>query len=275
VEPLLFADLALSRRLEAAEGYACAQFALVRRRLFPESASEAVRIAGADVVYDGIDSPTTQTFGLGMHQEATPDALAEIERFFSERGSSTQHEISPFAGISTLRLLCDRGYRPIEISNVLYRATQSADPPRVGGPPSGVEVRLIGPAEATLWTEVSTRGWTHEHPELRDFLDQTGALLTAREGMACFLALVDGIPAAAGALSIYQGIALLAGASTVPEHRSRGLQAALLQARIAYAREHDCDLAMMVCEAGSNSQRNSERQLFRIAYTRIKWQKTL
>ena len=38
-----------------------------------------------------------------------------------------------------------------------------------------------------------------------------------------------------------------------------------------YAAEHGCDLAMMVAEAGSESQRNAERQGFRIAYTRMKW----
>jgi hypothetical protein len=38
-----------------------------------------------------------------------------------------------------------------------------------------------------------------------------------------------------------------------------------------YAFDHGCDLAMMVAEAGSDSQRNAERKGFRIAYTRMKW----
>jgi hypothetical protein len=38
-----------------------------------------------------------------------------------------------------------------------------------------------------------------------------------------------------------------------------------------YAHEHGCPLAMMVTEAGSQSQRNAERKGFRIAYTRTKW----
>jgi GNAT superfamily N-acetyltransferase len=266
----LFSDLALSRRLEAAEGYACAQFAVVRRRLFPESGSEAIRVAGADVVFDGIDSPTTQTFGLGMLEDPTPAALDRIESFFSERGSSTQHEVSPFAGVAALQLLCDRGYRPIELSNVLFRATQASVEPDI---PAGMDIRVIGPDEASLWTEVNARGWTHEHPEFEEFMKQIGALLTAREGSACFLATIDGVPAAAGALSLHNGVALFAGASTVPEQRRRGLQSALLQARMAFAREHGCDLAMMVAEPGSNSQRNAQRQGFQIAYTRTKWQR--
>jgi GNAT superfamily N-acetyltransferase len=272
---MLFADLALSRRLEAAEGYACAQFALARRRLFTESGSEAIRIAGADVVYDGPDSPTTQTFGLGMLEDATAEALDAIEAFFAARSSTIQHEVSPFAGAATLQLLTARGYRPIEISSVLYRdLSECAPEPALSAPASqGIQVRTIHPEESQLWTEINARGWTHDHPEFEDFMRVVGNLLTAREGSACFLAEIEGAPAAAGALSIHQGVALLAGAATVPEHRRRGLQSALLEARLRYARAQGCDLAMMVTEPGSNSQRNAQRQGFLIAYTRLKWQK--
>jgi hypothetical protein len=38
-----------------------------------------------------------------------------------------------------------------------------------------------------------------------------------------------------------------------------------------YAFDQGCDLAMMVAEAGSDSQRNAEREGFRIGYTRMKW----
>jgi hypothetical protein len=39
----------------------------------------------------------------------------------------------------------------------------------------------------------------------------------------------------------------------------------------ACAFDHGCDLAMMVAEAGGESQRNAERQGFRVACTRPKW----
>jgi GNAT superfamily N-acetyltransferase len=67
------------------------------------------------------------------------------------------------------------------------------------------------------------------------------------------------------------GVALLAGASTVPEGRGKGAQHALLEARLRFAREHGCDLAVINTAPGSASQRNAERHGFRIAYTRIKW----
>jgi GNAT superfamily N-acetyltransferase len=264
---MIFADLALARRLEAAEGYACAEFAEARRRLFPESASEWMKCAGATVVFDGVDAPTTQTFGLGVFEEPTLESLEKIERFFIDRGAQVMHEVSPLAGAATLELLCARGYRPFEISSVMYRAVERP----VEEMATNVQVRVIAPDEAELWSRVSARGWTHEHPEFEDFVKEMGVLLVARRQSACFLAEIDGVPGAAGALCVHEGVALFAGAATVPELRRRGLQTALLHERMRWAAEYGCDLAMMVAEASSNSQRNAERKGFRVAYTRLKW----
>jgi len=264
---MIFADLELSRRLERAEGHACAGFAAARRKLAPDCGSEWMECGGANVVFDGVNSPITQTFGLGIFEELTEDSLNAIERFFRERGAPVFHEVSPLAGVSALSLLCARGYRPVEISNVMYRAVERpAD--EDGG---NIRVRVATPEEAGLWADVSARAWTHEHPELRDFVLDSGAISASRAGSASFLAEIDGQPGATGALCIHNGVALFAGASTVPELRRRGLQGALLRERMRYAFEHGCDLAMMVAEAGSNSQRNAERKGFRVAYTRVKW----
>lgn len=80
---MLFSDLALSRRLERAEGHACLQFAQARLKLYPDSGSCWMECAGAQVVFDGINSPVTQTFGLGLFEELTESSLDTIERFFS------------------------------------------------------------------------------------------------------------------------------------------------------------------------------------------------
>jgi len=261
---MLFSALALARRLERAEGHACRQFAEARRKLFPESGSCWMECAGAQVVFDGINSPVTQTFGLGLFDELTPSALDTIERFFLDRGAPVQHEVSPLAGVAALDLLCSRRYRPIEISSVMVRAVENP-------PPGDIVVRIPSPDEAQLWAEISARGWTHDHPELAPVMQQFGAIASAREHGPCFLAELDGQPGAAGSLWLHDGIALFSGAATIPEMRRRGLQSALLQERMRYAFEHGCELAMMVAEAGSESQRNAERKGFRIAYTRMKW----
>ena len=262
-----FSDLALSRRLERAEGTASAQYAEARRRLFPDSGAEWIEVAGAYAIFDGIDSPITQTFGLGIFEDLGPDQLDVIEQFFSDHGAPVFHEVSPFAGVAALDLLCKRGYRPIELSSVLFRLVQ----PTVSEHPSAITVRIIDSEETQLWTDVSARGWAHEHPELREFLLEVGAISAARDQSLCFLAELDGKPGAAGVLCLHQGVALFAGSATVPELRRRGLQTALLHERMRYAFEQGCDLAMMVAQPGTESQRNAERKGFRIAYTRTKW----
>jgi GNAT superfamily N-acetyltransferase len=262
-----FADLALAKRLEAAEGRACQQYAESRRKVFPDCASEWMECAGANVVFDGVDSPITQTFGLGLFEELNPAVLQQIEDFFLDRSAPVMHEICPLVGPSALSLLCQRNYRPIEISSVLYRLAEQPAP--LNNP--HIHVRVIGPDEAETWADVNARGWMQEHPELFDFMREFGRIAAARAGCPSFLAEFDGQPAAAASLSIHNGVALFAGASTIPEWRCRGLQAALLHERMRHAFEHGCDLAMMVAEAGSNSQRNAERKGFQVAYTRTKW----
>ena len=265
---MLFSDLATSRRLERAEGFACARHASARRKLFPESSAEWTECGGAIVVFDRVDSPVTQTFGLGIFEELTSTTLDTIEEFFRRHGAPVLHEVSPFAGVEALSLLCERGYRPIELSNVVFQpVTQPAEDES-----PNISVRVAGPAEARLWGDVSARGWSHDHPEFAEFLAELGQMTAAREHTACFLAEFDGIPGAAGALCLHEGVALFGGSATVPELRRRGLQSALLRERMRYAYNHGCDLAMMAAQPGSDSQRNAERAGFRIAYTRTKWQ---
>jgi GNAT superfamily N-acetyltransferase len=223
--------------------------------------------AGAYAVFDRVDSPLTQSFGLGIFEELRPASLDVIERFFLDRGASVLHEVSPLAGVAALDLLCARQYRPIEISNVLYRPVE--EPPASAH--GHIRVRVTGPEEAQRWSSISRTGWTHEHPELSDFLLEMGAISSAREHSVCFLAEVDDKPGAAGVLCLRDGVALFGGSATIPELRRRGLQAALLEERMRYAFDQGYDLAMMVTEAGSNSQRNAERKGFRMAYTRTKW----
>jgi GNAT superfamily N-acetyltransferase len=265
---MVFADLELSRRLERAEGRACLEFAEARRELDPESGASWMECAGAYAVFDGVNSPVTQSFGLGLFEPLSPASLDTIEGFFLDRGAGVDHEVSPLAGITTMDLLCARGYRPIELSSVLHRPVRPATKLE-----SGVTVRVAGTEEMALWAQISARGWAHEHPEMRSFSNNSGKFAFARGHSVNFIAEFGGEAGAAGALCLHDGVALFAGASTVPEMRRRGFQAALLEARMHYAYERGYALAMMVAEAGSQSQRNAERKDFRIAYTRTKWRR--
>jgi GNAT superfamily N-acetyltransferase len=265
---MLFSDIATSRRLERAEGFACAQHAEARRRLYPGSGAEWRQCGGAFAVFDGVNSPVTQTFSLGIFEGITAKTLDEIENFFATHGAPVFHEVSPFAGAEAFAFLCARGYRPVELSNVVFQGVTEAAP----SDSSNITVRVADLDEAKLWSEISARGWSHDHPEFAGMMLELGEVTAARKQTVCFIAEFDGTPGAAGALCIHEGVALFGGSATVPELRRRGLQSALLRARMQFAFEQGCDLAMMAAMPGSDSQHNAERAGFRIAYTRTKWQ---
>lgn len=264
----MFADLSLSQRLERAEGYACLQFAVARLAADPDCGAEWMEVAGARAVFNGVDSPVTQSFGLGIHAALSDATLGQVERFFLDRGARPVHEVSPFAGVKALEMLCRRRYFPVELSSVMYRTVEAPAAERV----AEIDVLVIGPELASVWADVNARGWAQDHPELLGVIREFGRATAAGSEGLCFLAKVNGTPGAAGMLWIHEGVALFGGSATVPELRRRGLQGALLRERMRYAKKHGCDLAMMVAEVGSNSQRNAEREGFQIAYTRTKWQ---
>jgi GNAT superfamily N-acetyltransferase len=267
--PALFSDLSLSRRLERAEARSNADFVATRATLFPESAAEWIEVAGAYAMFDGVESPLTQTFGLGVFDQVTAAEMEELEEFFRQREAPVCHEVSPLADPALLTLLNDRGYRPIELTSVMYRPIGNGI--ILSSPLNeNVQSRLMKDGEEEVWARTTARGWS-ELTEIAEMILELSLITAKRPGGLSFLAELDGRPIATGALFINEGVALLAGASTIPEARKQGAQLALLESRLRYAAENGCDIAMMCALPGSASQRNAERQGFRIAYTRIKW----
>jgi hypothetical protein len=176
------------------------------------------------------------------------------------------HETCPLAGVAVFDKLASRGYRPCELSSVLF---QPIDKSTTIENTSGLQVRLVAPTEEALYATVAAQGWS-DYPEVMPFIERFAKLSVAVA--TCFVAERDNQPIAAAALFMHEGTALLAGASTIPSGRRQGAQNALLDARLKHAASKGCDLAMMAAAPGSASQRNAERQGFRIAYTRTKWQ---
>lgn len=263
-------DLALSRRLERAEAHANARFVESRARVQPQTGACWIAAGGAYAMFDGIGSPISQTFGLGVFEPVTGAVLDTFETFFASRRSDTFHEVSPLVDQSVLALFTDRGYRPCELTSILYQPL----PSHIAESPSrdGISARKVDAAEHELWAATAYRGW-QEFDGVREFMAAFGPTAAGAEDAHPFLAFADSQPIAAGSLTMHDGVAILAGASTVPEARGRGAQGALLRARLHHAATAGCTVAMMGAMPGSASQRNAQRHGFRIAYTRIKWHK--
>ena len=162
-----FADLALSRRLERTEAQSNIDFVEARAKAFPGSRARHLEVAGTHAMFDGVDSPLTQTFCLGIEQAVTAADLGRIEAFFQDLDAPVFHEVSPLADPTALALLTGSGYEPFEFTSVMFRPLPAALSDE--GVRGRVRARLISTDENEVWAQTSSRGWS-ESPELSAFM---------------------------------------------------------------------------------------------------------
>jgi GNAT superfamily N-acetyltransferase len=85
-----------------------------------------------------------------------------------------------------------------------------------------------------------------------------------------FVAVEDGTPIAAAAMTVHDDVAVLGGAATLPAHRGRGAQTRLLAHRLRLAADAGCTLAVATARAGSVSSANLSRAGFTV-HPRLAW----
>src|SRR5829696_7257919 len=115
---MIYIDKSLSQKLERTEARANADFVETRAQIEPLAGAAWIEVGGAYAMFDGAESPCTQTFGLGLFEETTEQHLEEIEKFYIDRSSPIFHEVSPMIDLSLMQLLSARGYEPIELTSV-------------------------------------------------------------------------------------------------------------------------------------------------------------
>ena len=265
-----FADVALARRLETTDALAGVEFARSWARFNSFTGNVFLPVAGGHAGFGGADSPLTQAFGLGLDGAVTEADMSAMEDFYREHKSAVNIETCPLADPSLLKFLNERGYRPIEYSNVFVRELTEDDSRAWPDPTTKVRVRRPAEDEAESYSLLVVKSFFENTEIPPEFLAIFKSCFYAA-GAFFFLAEIDGVPAGGGMMSIHQGVASFGGAGTLPEFRNRGVQRALLLARIALAAESGCDLAMVAANPGSGSQRNVERLGFQVVYTRTKF----
>jgi GNAT superfamily N-acetyltransferase len=261
----MFVGLALARRLEMAHAWRSVKYARAQLVWQPETHSTVKAVAGGFAVFAGDGSPLNRAVGLGLHGPITQADLEQVQEFYHSRNAAPRIDLCPLADPSLLDLLNQNGYRLEHFFNVLARPLSDGDVAL--SMPAAVRITQAAPEEAELWIHTTAQGFTgKENPPQAD-LDILAPNLRSADA-TCFFAWVNNQPAGGGAMFIQEGVAELGGASTRPAFRRRGVQMALLQARLAAARKSGCDLAVSMTEPGSNSQRNLARVGFRLAYTK-------
>ena len=252
-EPLVFADAALARRLEAAD-------AAIARGC-ARAGADTLELAGGCAVFAGAGSPLTQAVGLGLNgpvRQAEVDSLAD---FFRSHVAPLRIEVFPLADPGLLEGLAARGCRVTEFNNAL------AMPLDGYVAPLSPRVRRIGPGEEDLWSLTVGRGFVEEARLTPDEMD-VGRDIAAMPSVECYLAFDGGEAAGGAALVVGGGLANLFADSVIAAFRRRGLHRELIAARLAEAAAGGCDMATACTQPGSPSQRNYERFGFRVVYSK-------
>jgi GNAT superfamily N-acetyltransferase len=261
----MFTDLKLAQRLEDVEAFAAGAYVrrLAARR--PGVDIAALEVAGGLAVFAGAGSPLSEAKALGLHGPVTDTDLDRMENVFFSRGEPSRVVVCPLADPSLLEGLGRRGYRLSHFENILTMPLDAGHIESEGAP--GIEVRPVGPDEADLYARVVGPNFVALGEPADEIIDMALTMLGA-EGSQSFLAWIDGQAVGGGAVIERSGLALLAGAATLPPYRNRGVHAALHHARLAHARRSGCDLAAQGAQPGSTSERNAGRRGLRVAYTR-------
>jgi ribosomal protein S18 acetylase RimI-like enzyme len=266
----MFCSTAIAQRIERAEADLIAAGTEAAKGRYNEGF--VLPIAGGAACFAGQNSPFNKVVGLGFGGMPDDAELAEIETAFAVRGGATQVELAHLGDPKIAAALTGRGYQLVSFENVLGR--QLADSLERITPP-GVEIRISGDDEFGPWLDTLVKGFANpdtqgvaSHEDFpRDVL-ATATLDMVTAGATRYVALHDGVVAGAASIRLTDGIAQLTGAATAPAHRRRGVQTALLAARLVDAAAAGCDIAVVTTAPGSKSQENVQRRGFDLLYTR-------
>jgi GNAT superfamily N-acetyltransferase len=266
----LFCDVGLAGRIEAAETELIAACARAARARTGDGFVD--RIGGGVASFTGADSPFTKVTGVGFAGVPGEAEWAAVEAAFAERDAVTQVELAHLADPEIAPLLSDRGYRLEGYENVLGRDLRNLPAPEV---PAGIEVRRSGAEEFEAWLAVVVEASVHPdteglpwHDEFPRAILENAQRDSAAAGLVRYVALRDGLIAGGAELNVVGGVAQFAGAATAPEHRRRGVQTALLSARLVDAAAAGAEVAVITTQPGSKSQQNAQRRGFDLLYTR-------
>ena len=265
--PLL--SLELAREIEMAEAeaaVACAERVLGKHG---EGAGAVAAVAGGYAIYCGANSPVTQAVALGLNGAVSKEEFDQLEEFYFSRREPVRVETCPLADATLIEHYRERGYHVSEFSNVMVRPVEKSEPHM---PPAGMKIERAGDGEVDLWTLTVAQGFAEHFPVTQEILDVM-RLFADGKNTECYLARIDGRVAGGATLAVRGRIAGLFGASTLPAFRKRGVQTALLHARMQRAAELGCELAMSLAQPGSASQRNISRLGFQTLYTRVKFER--
>jgi GNAT superfamily N-acetyltransferase len=202
--------------------------------------------------------------------------LSDLADWYARHGRPLRVDVTPEqADRALLTALTGHGLSQTGFYAGLYAELAPADRADPGDGASGADRGAAGqidvsPADPQEFSEVYVAGFGFPDRH-RAAMAESVRVLAGCPDAHFYRARLGPVTAGVGLLFRSGGVGYLATAATLPEHRGRGVQGALVRHRIAVARGAGCDLVVGHTAVGSASQRTMERNGLRLAFTKALW----
>ena len=198
-----------------------------------------------------------------VHHLEDPAMLGDVLAFYAATEQPCWVPVAPYAPAAVTDALIGAGFRVER-----YQSTLFAEP--VPERTYTADAREIDRAELDLFLDTLNLGFD-TNPAMLAALRRNQSFWCDVPDWYLYLARVDGVPAGAAVLSIHGDAGYLAAGSVLPEHRGRGLHAALIAARLQRCRARQCRLVSVGAAWGSQSQRNLQRAGLVLTHVKSIW----
>jgi GNAT superfamily N-acetyltransferase len=237
--------------------------ALVLADRDPSWGTEVFDLAGGYAVLCGPGLYVNRALAVGLTGPMSAADFELLERRCAVVGVSPAVDVTPTTHGSVTEVAGARGYRLLRFLTTHVRALGGND-----ATPSTDPSIVIERADGDLlevWQDVAAAGFEVGPGDQRRASDAFAAAAAAvdRDGFLLARDAADGSPLGCASVTFRDGVATLGGMSTLPAHRRRGVQRALVAHRLELAVERGCDLAVSSTVPANASERNLVRAGFR------------
>ena len=233
----------------------------------------------AAVTIPFLGQQVNRTLGLGMRGPVTINDIREIENLHLAANLSPTVLLCPYADPSALQSLAVGGYGVDSFLNIYARFLHDL-PVEIDATESpeysfGYDTKVCRapPTDAGMeaFIQSSVTGFKDGGRAL-PVLQSLAEMAAIRTDTTLYLAKINGEIAGCGALALmeteYGRVAHMYIDSTVPWFRGRGIQRALIRARMLDAKRLGYNFVVIHANPGVGTGRNAEKEGFRLAFTK-------
>ncbi|BCS29351.1 GNAT family N-acetyltransferase [Aspergillus puulaauensis] len=220
------------------------------------------------------DGFIAESLGTGVVAITKPSfsriKILTLERLFRGINLPPYINLCPFSHPTARQLFNERGYFVRGAISVYTLPLQDYENDKNDND-DNIEITCVQDTEKALFTEYSITG-AKSLGRAVDLLETLAKCATLRPDTRLYFAKIDGQIAGSAGLAFlttpFGQVAELYIDSTVPEFRGRGVQTALLRARLVEAKKAGVERAVLNARPGEGSARNAERVGFQLAYVK-------